>query len=316
MKVSTRLAAGAAIVACAAVPATAAAKPVSQQDVKKQVAAADKSLDKVVSLVKRNRDGAAIVHLRDYRRHVKKATAQTKSLRRKATRSKSGAKAYAGSVKKLGLISDECADALSTVVDDVTGDAQVTFAETLKACIITREKLVEQLTAVLADAPESAKPLIAKVIALLSTQGADEAGDITDQLGTPGLPPAVADILKDCLEIATGAIDQAQDRLQGILEFVPPFVRPLIEQALDLVTKQIDSVQDMVKTLLENLLGDVSGLPGQPGGGETPTTDGGGLFGNLPFFGILQGMFGDGFPFNLIPVNLPFNIPGFGFATR
>src|SRR5438105_2582653 len=124
MKFSTRLAAGAALVAIAAVPATADAHQVTQKDVKKHVVAADKSLNKVVSLVKHNRDGATIVQLRNYRRHVKAAASQTRSLRRKATRSVSGAKAYAGSAKKLALISDECADALSKMVGDVSGDAQ------------------------------------------------------------------------------------------------------------------------------------------------------------------------------------------------
>ena len=163
MKLSTRLAAGAAIAAVAVVPATAQAKPVTQSDVKKQVVAADKSLDKVVSLVKKNRDGASIVHLRNYRRSVKKATAQTRFAPPQCDATRPVApRRTPGRVKKLGLISDECADALSKIVDDASGAAQVDIAETLKACIVTREKLVEQLTALLDEVPEPIKPLVAK----------------------------------------------------------------------------------------------------------------------------------------------------------
>jgi hypothetical protein len=316
MKLSTRLAAGAAIAAVAVVPATAQAKPVTQSDVKKQVVVADKSLDKVVSLVKRNRDGASIVHLRTYKRAVKKASAQTRSLRRNATDSPRDAKAYAGAVKKLGLMSDDCADALSKIVDDASGQAQVDIAEQLKACIVTREKLIEQLTLLLDKVPEQVKPLVAKVIALLSTQGGDDAGQITDQLGNVNLPTGVADLLKDALELATGTIDDAQERLQGILEMVPESVRPMVAQALALVNQQIDQIQEMVSALLGNLLGGLPAAPGD-GGGDTGGDGGlGGLFDGLPFFDLLQGLFGEGFPGNLIPIDLPFSIPGFGFFTR
>jgi hypothetical protein len=317
MRLSTRLAAGAAIVAVAAVPATADAKPVTQKDVKKQVVAADKSLDKVVSLVKRNRDGASIVHLRAYKRHVRKATAQTSALRRKASSSPAAAKAYVGSVKKLGLVSDECADALSTIVDNAAGGVQVDIAATLKACIVTREKLLDQLTAMLDDMPASVQPLVAKVIAMLSTQGGDDAGQITDQLGNPQLPTQVADILKDALELATGAIDDAQERLKEIVNLVPESVRPLVEQALTLVNEQIDHIQEMIKSLLDNVVGNLPELPGQDGGDDGSDDGGfGGLFDGLPFMDLLQGLFGNGFPGNLIPINLPFEIPGFGFFVR
>jgi hypothetical protein len=316
MKLTTRLAAGAAIAVVAAVPATAAAKPVTQNDVKKEVVAANKSLDKVVSLVHRNRDGASIVHLRNYKRHVKTAAAQTRRLRRNATASPAGARAYTGSVKKLALVSDECADALSKIVGNASGDAQIDIAGTIKACIVTRTQLIDQLTALLDDVPDSVKPLVTQVIAMLSTQGGDDANQITNQLGDTDLPSPVAGILKQALEIATGAIDDAQTLLQSIVGLVPPQLQPIIKQALDMVSDQIDMVQDLIGNLLSGLLGNTTGTNPSPGGTGSTGTGLGGLLGNLPFGNLLSGLFGSGFPGNLSPINLPFNIPGFSFFVK
>jgi hypothetical protein len=82
--------------------------------------------------------------------------------------------------------------------------------------------------------------------------------------------------------------------------------QPIVQQALGLVTQTVTQVQGLVQSLLQNLLGGMAGVPGSgqlPGGGE-------------PTQGLLEGIFGGGFPFNLIPLDLPFKLPGFSFATR
>ena len=312
MKLSTRLAAGALMASLAAVPATAEAKPASAGKVRVEVRAADQSLDRVVSLVARNRDSAASKQLRKYRRHVRKAEGQVKRLRR-STASTAGAKTYGNAARMVGVISNECVDSLSKIVDEAAGNPQEAIAKAISACIVTRERIAETLTGLLDNVPAEAQPYLAKVIALLSTDGQDDVAAITDVLGNPGLPTDVASILTQALELATAAIDDAMTRLQGILNVVPPEVRPIVEGALAMVTETLHSVITMVRELLTGLFGGTPTSPGTPGTGGL-----GGLFGSggLPGLNLLQGIFGQGFPMNLVPINLPFNVSGFGFATR
>ena len=313
MKLTSRLAAGALMVALVAVPATAEAKPVSSK-VRVEVKAGDKSLDRVVSLVGRNRDGAAAKELRKYRRHLRSADRQVRRLRGLADDSAAGAKTYTGAVKMVGLLSNECADALSAVVDEAGGAPQVGIANAINACLIARERLVEALTQVLDVVPEELKPYVAKVIAMLSSDGEDEVAGITDALSDPALPTDVASILTNALEIATGAISDAITRLEGLVGTLPGPAGPIVQQALGLVTDSLQMVTGMIRELFTGLFG---GTPtGTPGTGTTGLGGLGGLFGSLPGLNVLQGMFGSGFPTSLIPINLPFNVSGFGFATR
>ena len=178
---------------------------------------------------------------------------------------------------------------------------------------MTRERIAETLTGLLDEVPAEARPYLAQVIALLSTDGQDDVAAITDVLGNPALPTDVASILTQALELATAAIDDAMTRLQGILDVVPPEARPIVEGALAMVTETLHSVITMVRDLLTGLFGGTPTSPGTPGAGGL-----GGLFGSggLPGLNLLQGIFGQGFPMNLVPINLPFNVSGFGFATR
>ena len=112
MKLSTRLAAGALVASLAAVPATAEAKPASAGKVRVEVRAADQSLDRVVSLVQRNRYAAASKQLSKYRKQLRRADAQLRTLRRSAT-GVTGAKSYGSAARMVGSISNECADSLA-----------------------------------------------------------------------------------------------------------------------------------------------------------------------------------------------------------
>jgi hypothetical protein len=311
MKLTTRLAAGALMASLLAVPVSAEAKPVSK--VRTEAVKADKSLDRVVSLAKRNRDTAAAKELRKYRRHLRSAELKTRTMR-SATGSVAGAQSYGRGVRVVGTVADNCADDLSKIVDDVNGDPQVAIANAIKACIVTRERVVEVLTQLLDQVPAEARPYLAKVIAMLSSDGQNEVAGITDALSDPTLPTDVAGILTQALELATAAIDDAMARLNEVMALVPADVRPMVQGVLTMVTDQLHSVMTMVSDLLKGLFGGSAPTPGTGGG----TGGLGGMFGGggLPGLNLLQGMFGEGFPFNLVPMDLPFSVPGFSFAAR
>ena len=312
MKLSTRLAAGALVASLAAVPATAEAKPVSVGKVRTSVKAADQSLDRVVTLVRRNRDSAASRQLTTYRRQLRKADTTLRRVRGTADDGTAAAKSYASGARMVGSISNECVDSLSAIVDEAAGNPQEAIAKAITACLAARERVLDTLTQLIDQVPVEAQPYLAKIIAMLSSDGQDEVANLTDVLDNPGLPTDVAAILTQALEMATAAIDDAMARLQGILDVVPAEVRPLIQSTLTMVTGILDSVMGMVKGLLTGLFG---GTPTSPGTG-TGGLDG--LFGSggLPGLNLLQGIFGQGFPMSLVPIDLPFNVSGFNWATR
>jgi hypothetical protein len=311
MRLTTRLATGALLAALVAVPATADAKPVSSK-VRAQAVAADKSLNRVVSLTKQNRDGAAGKELKKYRRQLRGADTALRRLRRSASISTSAGAAttYTRSARVVGSVANECAGDLSPLVDDVGGSTQVGMANAIKTCILTRDRIVDVLTSLLDQVPDAVKPYIAQVISMLTAPGDDQVQGITDALGNTALPTDVAGILTQALEIATAAIDDTIAQLQGLLGTLPGPAGGIISDVLAMVTGQLHMVTGLITDLFTNLFG------GTPTG--TGTGGLGGLFGSggLPGLNVLQGMFGNGFPFNLIPMNLPMQIPGFSFATR
>ncbi|MDQ3644735.1 MAG: hypothetical protein M3356_04410 [Actinomycetota bacterium] len=291
MRLTTRLAAGALMATLVAVPATAQAKPVSK--VRAQVTAADRSLHRVVSLVGQNRDNAAATELRNYRRHLRGAERQMRRLRG-ATGTAAGAKRYGSAVRMVGSVSNNGADAFSFVVDDAAGDPQVAIARAIAASIAIRERVIETLTGLLDTVPAEARPYLAQVIALLSSDGQDEVVGITGALDNPALPADVAGILTQALELATGAIDDAIARLQGIVGMVPGPAQGAVQEALTLVTGQLKTVTTLIEDLFAGLLGGATPVPGT-GTGAGGSGGLGGLLGDgLPGLDVLQGILGGG----------------------
>ena len=290
MKLTTRLAAGALLATVVAMPATAEAKPVSKA--RTEAVKADKSLDRVVSLANSNRDSAAARELRRSRRHLRNAEGQVRR-QRGSVGSVSGAKSYGRSVRVVGAVANQCADSLSPIVGDVGGNPQVAIAQAIKACIVTRERVVEMLTQLLPQVPAEARPYLSRVIALLSSDGQDEVQALTGALGDPTLPVDVAGILTQALELATGAINDAIGRLDGIVGMLPAAAQPIVQMALGLVTDQLQMVTALIGDLFTGLFG---GAPPTPGTGAPGTGTGGlgGLLGTggLPGLNMLEGILG------------------------
>lgn len=307
MSSPVRLATAAIVVGSLALaPAAAEAhSTASPKSVKSHVRKADRSLKQVSSLVRSGDSPEAAQHVRRVKRQMRLANAEAKRLRRNAHGARS-VKRAAQATKAVGFEYNRIAEVYAAIVDEAFGVVQLAIATTVDNYLVGREKAIEVLTRLMEVAPEQVRPYIAKVIALLSTDGTDEVASLTQALQVPLLPPEVGAALKQALEVATAAIEMATEQLQQILPLVPAEIRPIIEQALGLVTQTITQVTSLVTNLLGTLLG---GLPGVPGTGETPG-------GETPSPGLLEGIFGSGFPFNLIPFDLPFNLPGFGFATR
>ncbi len=278
MKVKISLVAGALAVSLALPAAANAGERPTPTDVRERVRVADKALDQVKSLVRQESDAAASKALARYRRAMNAATSDAEGVR--------GKSAMAEVERVLGYRFDRCAVVLSRVVDDAAGGTQVDIAKAITDCLGSREEAIADLTALLEVVPEPAKSAIARAIAVLSQSGGQVVDALTGAFETGAIPPQVGELLKHALETAVAAVDKAFDRLNALTSLVPEMVRPIVQQALTMVTDQLHQVIGMVTGMLGQLTN------GQDGGNYLPA---------LPF---------------KLPIQLPFAIPGFGFATR
>lgn len=271
--------------AMAMAPAAASAHPApSPQSVAKHVRNADQALTMVESLVSQNKDAQAAVQFARNRSQMRAAARETRRLQRRSA-SGVGARRAAVATRLLARQSNSNAETYAEIVDEVSGELQLDVARAAASDLRARELALAVLTALMDRVPEQARPAIARAIAALSSDGQDEVAALAAALESGALPPEVEDAVQQALQTATAAIDEAIERLNGIVGQVPEQVRPQVEQAVQLVTQQLE----MVKQLLTGLF---SG--GQPGAGVPPT--------GLPIPG--------GLPVGAcIPFQLPFQLP-------
>lgn len=284
---------GGALVAAMALPVTAQAhESVSPKTVAKHIRSADRALGNVEALVEGNKDAKAAVQLAKMRRQLRAGDRESASLRRRARSRRAKGRAAAVTVK-VARQHNEAAEVLAAIVDEAGGRPQVSIAETTDSELRGREKAISVLTKLIDRLPESARPAVARAIARLSSDGADEVRSLTDALEGGTLSPQAREAVAAALQLATEAVDMAIERLGSLAELVPEQARPYVDQALVLATTQLN----MVKGLLQGLFAEY-GVPagGTPPGGGSPPTPGG-----LP---VPSGLLCN------LPIRLPFTLPG------
>jgi len=228
-----RLATAAIVVGSLALaPAAAEAhKVASPKSVKSHVRKADRSLKQVKSLVRSGDSPEAAQHVRRVRSQMRSATREANRLKRRA-RSKRSVKRAAAAQVTVAKEFNRIAEAYAVIVDEANGVVQLAIASTIDNYLVGRQKAIEVLTGLMDQLPEAARPHIARVLALLTTDGKDEVVSITQAIQSPGLPPEVASALTQALEVATAAIGMATEQLQAILPLLPAEARPHVERAL------------------------------------------------------------------------------------
>jgi len=278
---------GGALVAAMALPVTAEAhRSVSPSTVAKHVRSADAALGMVDTLVERERDAKAAVALAKLRRQSRAADREAASLRRRARSARSRARAASITVK-VARLHEEAAEVLAGIVDQAGGRTQGAIAVAVDSELQGRERAIVVLTRLMDRLPERARAAIAKAIARLSSDGADEVASITEALAGESLTPKARAELEDALQRATAAIDRAIERLNSLSSRVPEQARPYVEQAVGRATQQLGMVKDI-------LAGAFGGGDGQ-GAGSAPVPAGV----PVPTGSLCQ-----------LPVKLPFTLPG------
>ncbi len=280
---------GGALVAAMALPVTAEAhKSVSPKTVAKHVRSADQALGRVESLVERNRDAKAAVSLAKLRRESRATDREAAKLRRQV-RSRRAKSRAASSTLKVARQHDQAVEVLARIVDEAGGALQVDIAEVVNSELRGREKAISVLTRLMGRLPGPARAALAKAIARLSSDGADEVRSLSQALEGGKLSPEAIRAVQEALALATAAIDFAIERLSSLMDMVPEQARPYVEQALGLVTEQLNAVKGILAGLF-------SAIGGGAGGGPVPSLPGGLPIPSGPLCGL--------------PIKLPFAIPG------
>ena len=266
MKRRTRILSTALAGAAVMVPASASAHETpSQSTVKVHVRNADQALEKVESLVSHNQDARAAIQFARNRRQMRLAARETRVLQRR-TRSERGAARAAAATRSLARQANVNAETFAELVDEVSGELQIDVARAATSDLRVRETALDVLTRLMNRVPEAAKPGLARAIAALSSDGADEVADLSAAT-TGGTLPADAQVaVETALAQAVAGLDRGLERLNSIAGRVPEQARAHVQQAIDRVTQQLATA----KQRLSGLQPGVGALP-IPGGLPIPS---------------------------------------------
>ncbi|MDQ4129469.1 MAG: hypothetical protein M3133_00505 [Actinomycetota bacterium] len=232
MKHPFRLAAAVTVASLAVLPASASAhQPPSPKTVAQHARSADKALDKVASLVSRNRDAAAAIELARNRREGRLADREAARLAR-SPRGSRGVTAATQATHRVARLHDRGAEVLAGTVAEADGGLQVDMAKAVGSELQGREKALSVLAGLTERLPQEAREGIARAIAALSSDGADETASLVQAVESGKLSPQAAAAVQQALERALSAIDSGVERLRSMVERLPEEARPLVDQAL------------------------------------------------------------------------------------
>lgn len=271
MKLKTLIAAGAAMSALAAPAVADAHRNADYRDVKSHVRIADRSLDRVTRLVGVGDLSEAKDELRKHRRHIRAAVKDagrtldsadsTRDLRRVAL-------GYRSVARQQAVDSAQYTQLLGSV----TGSLQTQLARVLNASLSEREDVLDQLTALVDELPAGSQVGVSRWIRHLTNDGDAQVGALLGLLtqAQTQFPPNVQALLARALELATGAVEEAMGRLDGLAAMLPPQAQQPVQMAID----QVQVTLTMVRAMLESLVGTLPAVSG----GQVPA---------LPDFGSL-----------------------------
>jgi hypothetical protein len=316
LKLKSLTAAGAALAVLALPSAAAAHSSPDFKDVRSHVRSADRALDTVTDLVGVGQLSAATDALGQHRRQVRAALKDARGALRSADSTRElrrVALAYRTVARQQAVDSQQYTALLGS---DVTGSLQSKLAQLLNLSLSEREDVLNQLTALLDELPAGSQIGVSRWIRHLTNDGQAQVGSLLGLLTQTqtAFPPNVQALLAQALELATGAVDEAMARLDGIVAMLPPQARQPVQMAVDQIQTTITMLRGMLEAFVGTLPavapGEVPALPDfatllpglesvLPGlGGTLPGSDE--LLGNLAnILPALQGLIpnlGEGLP--------------------
>ncbi|MEX2194528.1 MAG: hypothetical protein WD844_04505 [Thermoleophilaceae bacterium] len=261
MKLRSLTAAGAALAVLALPSAAAAHSNPDYRDVTSHVRIADRSLDRVTRLVGVGDLSEANDELRKHRSHIRAAVKDAGRTLRSADNTRDlrrVALGYRSVARQQGIDAAQYTQLLGSV----TGSFQTQLARVLNASLSEREDVLDQLTALVDELPAGSQVGVSRWIRHLTNDGDAQVGALLGLLtqSQTAFPPNVQDLLATALELATGAVEEAMGRLDGLAAMLPAQAREPVEMAL----AQVQTTLTMVRGMLESFVGTLPAVsPGE-----------------------------------------------------
>ena len=265
-----------ALAVLVAVPGTASARSsTGSAAVQAHVVKAKKAVKRMNRAAKA-RDSAGVA------RHLRAARSQNAAAARKARAMASGSDSVAAA-RALTLAAasyEQFIAAITRLVDQVRGQAQLLLARATKPSLADQAKVIRTLASLLDDVPESVRPILASIVAALAVGDADEVTNMDAAIQSGDLPGNVASIVTQALAMATQMIEMAFSAIKGIVPMLPTAVQGPLLQILNLVTGTVGTI---VPTVLRTVTGLIDTILGSLPFVGASTSGGGltGLFGGL-----------------------------------
>jgi hypothetical protein len=281
------VAVAAALATMAAVPATAPAKAPTKAPT---TATVQVSVDKASTAVKRMKRYARLGKSDAVARQLKIARSQSAAASRAARRIAGSAGteqqnlAAAQALTLAGTQYDQLLEAITAIVDQITGQVQAIVANSIVPSLAGKQKIVELLTQLIDNVPASAQPIIASIITALSVGDANEVVNLDDALDSGTLPTGIAGIVSQCLGLATSMIDQAFGTIQSLIPMLPTAAQGPLSQILDSVIGTggiVPGVLQTVTGLIDTILGSLPFVGGTSSSAGTGLAGLGGLLGGI-----------------------------------
>ena len=152
-----------------------------------------------------------------------------------------------------GTSYDDLVEAITAIVDQVTGQVQAQVANSIAPSLAGKQRIIDVLNQILPQVPAQAQPIIASIIAALSAGDATEVVNLNDAATSGALPVDISAIVTQCLDMATALIDDAFGMIQSLLPMLPDGRSgPAVAQVLNIVNSIVGTI---VPTVLSTVTG-------------------------------------------------------------
>jgi hypothetical protein len=284
----------ATLAALVAVPATAsAASTDSANSASANVQVHVKKAQKAVKRLKRAVDaGKGSVVKKELKTARSQTAAAARAARKLAYSATTDTQEVAAtqSLALAGTQYDQLVEAITALVDQISGQAQALIAQAISPSIAGKQQIIDMLTSMLTKVPAAVQPVLASIITALSVGDATEVTNLDQAVTSGDLPANISSIVTSCLAMATHAIETAFSTIQGFLPMFPTAAQGPLSTILDMVNSTVGTIVPSVLTSITGLIDSVlSSLPFVGGTSATGAIPG---IGNLG--GLLGGMLGGG----------------------
>ncbi len=181
----------------------------------------------------------------------------------------------------LGLLADHQtseAQALTSVLGDISPGLQAAVAQAISTATGGRGSVLGTLSGLLPELSSQAKPIVAQIVAMESSQGAQVPVELAGVLGGNSLACPATGAVQQALVVATQAFQFGLTNLGQALALVPAPVRLQVQSEIDGIPNLLRNIEDQLQSAVPCSTASSTAGPGSPApvtALKTPTLIGG-----------------------------------------